>query len=216
MHAFAKLLRIAWKGGSGFAPGGPGNSLRTSAIRGLKYGPRKYSNNLVGQYHRFIKHRLGIAAVLARPVAAIKKYALEHLSFDRLLQDQDLRKPAIDTFDSISGHKNKWHAPSPYRIGDGVKHFSINVDVENRRRMSSHVTGAIASATLPNGPITSKPSSVSMSRIIIPVSASSSTSRSRFPAMTFRSAAPLSSSVVQRPEIRFPAVSSFHRGESTW
>jgi hypothetical protein len=42
---------------------------------------------------------------LPDPLAAIKKYALEHLSFDRLLQDQDLRKPAIDTFDSISGHK---------------------------------------------------------------------------------------------------------------
>ena len=67
------------------------------------------------------------------PLAAIKKYALEHLSFDRLLQDHDLRKPAIDTVDSISGHKNKWHAPSPYRVGDGVNHFSIKVDVENRR-----------------------------------------------------------------------------------
>jgi hypothetical protein len=33
-------LRIAWKGQSGFAPGGPGNSWRTTAIRGLKYGPR--------------------------------------------------------------------------------------------------------------------------------------------------------------------------------
>ena len=41
-------------------------------------------------------------------LAAIKKYALEHLSFDRLLQDQDLCKPSIDTFGSISGHKNKW------------------------------------------------------------------------------------------------------------
>ena len=66
-------------------------------------------------------------------LAAIKKYALEHLSFDRLLQDQDLCKPSIDTFGSISGHKNKWHAPSYHRVGDGVNHFSIKVDVENRR-----------------------------------------------------------------------------------
>src|SRR5258708_29327359 len=65
--------------------------------------------------------------------AAVDKYAMQHLSFDRLLQDRHLSKPAIDAFGTISGHEYKRHAPRHHRIGDGVNHFSIKIDVENGR-----------------------------------------------------------------------------------
>src|SRR3977135_3263618 len=52
------------------------------------------------------------------PAAA--EYVLEHLSFDRLLQDGNLSKPAVDAFGTISGHKNKWHAARQHRVGDRV------------------------------------------------------------------------------------------------
>jgi hypothetical protein len=67
-------------------------------------------------------------------------------------------------------------APSHHRVGDGVNHFSIKINVENRcmKVLAPDCGHCICHA-------------------------SSSTSSSRFPATTFRSAAPSSSSVVQRP-----------------
>src|SRR5205814_7555254 len=44
---------------------------------------------------------------LRESVAAVEKHALEHLSFDRLLQNRDPGKSAIDPFGPIPGHKNK-------------------------------------------------------------------------------------------------------------
>src|SRR5580693_5497935 len=76
-----------------------------------------------------------MATPLLRPeaLAAVNKYVLEHLSFDRLLQDRDLSKPAIDALGTVSGHKDKRHAQRQHRIGHRIDHFAVEIDVENGR-----------------------------------------------------------------------------------
>src|SRR5207302_288463 len=75
-----------------------------------------------------IRTNAAASVVAGRAVAGRRKYALQGVSFDRLLQDRHMGKSAVDAFGSVSGQKDQRHSPSCDQIGHGVHESAAQID----------------------------------------------------------------------------------------